>query len=163
MPVQQVTMEGLIDHLETILKRRFANQVSEIYFGDIGIYLPASFGASRREQKAVIALQPAYDHPIPGERVASHEQRNLGVTVIVMVNITPFFEARPQEAMGERLLVRLTTEIATFLNQEENLGLGGRVQWSEVGDIDWAWVARGDQAIRAAGISYQARVRIPRQ
>lgn len=155
-------MEGLIDHLERLLKNRFSNQVSEIFFGDIGVYLPASFSGSRREAKAVIALQPSFNYLIPGERVAAFEQRTLGVTIIVMVNITPYFEARPQEAFGERMLVRLVSDIATFLTQEENVTLNGRVQFSEVADIDWAWMARGDQAIRAAGISYSARVRIPR-
>ena len=162
MPVQPVEMEGLIDYLITLLKNRFSNQVSDFFFGDIGVYLPASFGGSRKDQKAVIAVQPAFNYLIPNERVAAQESRNLGVTVIVMVNITPFFEAKPQEAFGERILVRLTTDIATFLTQEENVTLGGRVQWSQVGDIDWAWVARGDQAIRAAGISFNARVRVPR-
>ena len=157
-----VTMEELVDYLADLLGRRFSRDVSNIYFGDIGVYLPSSFGGSRREQKAVIALSPSYNHLMEGERVAAHESRLLGITVIVMVNITPFFEAAPQEAYGERLLVRLTTEVATFLTQEENVNLGGRVRHTEVGDINWTWLAKGDQAIRAAGISYECRVRIPR-
>lgn len=162
MAVEQLDMEGLIDYLSDLLARRFSREVSNIYFGDIGVYLPASFGGSRRDQKAIIALQPAYNHLMEGERVAAHESRLLGIDIIVMVNITPFFEAAPKEAYGERILVRLTTEIAQFLTQEENVNLSGRVQMVSVGDIDWTWVAKGDQAIRAAGIAYEARVRIPR-
>lgn len=162
MPIAQVDMEGLVEHLSTLLQNRFSNKVSNIYFGDIGVYLPSAFGSSRRDQKAIVALSPAYNHPIEGERVAAFEQRLLGLDIIVMVNITPFFEAAPREAYGERMLVALTTEIADFLIQGDNENLGGRVQYSTVGDIDWAWVARGDQAIRAAGIGYECRVRIPR-
>ena len=72
------------------------------------------------------------------------------------------FEAAPKEAYGERMLVSLTTEIAQFLTQEENFTLGGLVTSTEVGDIDWAWVARKDQALRGAAIHYEARVRISR-
>lgn len=161
MPAQ-LDMEGLIDYLSDILARRFSREVSSIYFGDIGVYLPSAFGGSRRDAKAVIALVPAYNHLLEGERVAAFESRVLGIDIVTMVNITPFFEAAPKEAYGERILVRLTTEIAQFLTQEENVNLGGRVQMVNVGDIDWAWVAKGDQAIRAAGIAYECRVRIPR-
>lgn len=129
---------------------------------DIGIYLPSSFGSSRRDQKAVIALSPAYNRLLDDQRVASFENRILGVDIITMVNITPFFSANPQEAYGERMLVNLTTAIATYLTQTENEDLGGRVQYAKVGDINWAWMARRDQALRGAAVSYEARVRIPR-
>jgi len=157
-----VDMEGLVEHLRTILGQRFSREVSYVYFGDIGVYLPASFGGSRNDQKCIIAIQPAHDHLIEGSRVASEESRSLGVDIISMVNITPFFTASPTEAYGERILVRLTTQIAKFLTQEANVNLGDRVQTSTVNNIDWAWVAKGDQAIRAAAVSYVARVRIPR-
>ncbi len=158
----QLDMDGLIDYLLQILSRRFSNDVAQIYYGDIGVYLPSSFGSSRRDQKAIIALQPAYNHLLEGERVASVEYRLLGIDIIAMVNITPFFSANPQEAYGERMLVKLTTSIATFLTQTENENLGGRVQYARVGDINWQWMARKDQAIRGAAVSYEARVRIPR-
>lgn len=126
------------------------------------MYLPSSFGSSRRDQKAILAIQPAYNHLVEGERVASLEYRLLGIDIIAMVNITPFFSANPQEAYGERMLVKLTTAIATYLTQTENEDLGGRVQYARVGDINWTWMARKDQAIRGAAVSYEARVRIPR-
>jgi hypothetical protein len=158
----EVNMEGIIDHLSGVLSRRFANDISRIYFGDIGMYLPSAFGGSRQNPMAVVALQPSYNHPIEGQRVAAFENRLLGLHIIVMINITPYFEANPQEAFGERKLVRLTTQIADYLSQLELESLGDRVQYTRVGAIDWAWVAKGDQAIRAAGIAYEARVRIPR-
>lgn len=126
------------------------------------MYLPSSFGGSRQDQKAIIALSPAYNHLAENERVASAEYRLLGIDIIVMVNMTPFFEANPQEAYGERMLVKITTDIATYLTQEENVTLDNNVHFTKVGDIDWAWIAKSDQAIRAAGIAYEARVRIPR-
>lgn len=153
-------MEGVVDHLIDVLGYRFSNDVSNVYFGDIGVYLPSSFGGSRRDQKAIVAIQPSYNHLI--ERVAEMEHRLLGIDIITMVNITPFFEAMPREAYGERILVKITTQIAGFLTQLENENLGGRVAYAAVGDIDWAWVAKKDQAVRAAGISYECRVRLPR-
>jgi len=158
----QLDMDGLIDYLSSILSRQFSNQVSQIYYGDIGVYLPSSFGSSRRDQKAIIVLSPAYNRLLEDQRVASFENRVLGVDIITMVNITPFFSANPQEAYGERMLVKLTTALATYLTQTENEDLGGRVQHAKVGDINWAWMARKDQALRGAAVSYEARVRIPR-
>jgi hypothetical protein len=160
--VAHLNMDGLIDYMKDLLLRRFSREVANIYYGDIGVYLPSSFGGSRRDQKAVIALSPSYNHLAEGNRVHEFEERLLGLDIIAMVNITPFFEANPTEAYGERMLVKLTTEIATFLTQEENVTLGKRVHYTTVGDIDWAWVAKGDQAIRAAGIAYEARVRVQR-
>jgi hypothetical protein len=58
---KQVDMTGLIDYLEKILTGRFQRVVSKIYFGDIGVYLPDSFGGSRKEQKAIVALAPSYN------------------------------------------------------------------------------------------------------
>jgi hypothetical protein len=159
---ENVSMEAVVDVLSDVLARRFGGRVSNIYFGDIGVYLPASFGGSRSTQKAVIALSPVYNYLQEGSRVAVQETRLLGIDIITLVNITPFFEAAPKEAYGERMLVSLTTEIAQFLTQEENFTLGGLVTSTEVGDIDWAWVARKDQALRGAAIHYEARVRISR-
>jgi hypothetical protein len=160
--MEHLDMDGLIDYLTVILSRRFSNDVAQIYYGDIGVYLPSAFGSSRRDQKAIIALNPAYNHLMEGERVASTEYRLLGIDIISMVNITPFFSANPSEAYGERMLVKLTTAIATFLTQTENETLDGRVQYARVGDINWTWMARKDQAIRGAAVSYEARVRVPR-
>jgi hypothetical protein len=157
-----VGMEQVIDYLADLLGRRFSGRVSNIYFGDIGVYLPSSFGGSRQTQKAVIALSPVYNYLQEGSRVPSEETRLLGIDIITMVNITPFFEAAPKEAYGERMLVALTTEIAEFLTHENNFNLNGLVTSTEVGDIDWAWIARKDQSIRGAGIHYEAKVRVRR-
>ena len=162
MAVQHVDMTGLIDYLSQLLGSRFSRDVAQIYYGDIMVYLPSSFGGSRKEQKAIIALSPAYDHVIPESRVASQESHLLGLDILVMVNITPFFKANPTEAYGERMLVNLTTAITRFLVQAENENFGGRVQFAQVNGIDWSWLARDDQAIRAAGIQYECRVRLPR-
>lgn len=158
----QVDMDGLILYLKDLLSVRFSKKVSQFYYGDIGVYLPSSFGASRKEQKAIIALQPVYNRLLEGTRTVASEDRLLGVDIISMVNITPFFKANPTEAYGEQMLVQLTTEIYKFLAQEENVNLQGRVSYAEVGDIDWAWVPKDDQAIRGAAIAYECRVRVPR-
>jgi hypothetical protein len=159
---QDASMEKVIDVLMDVLGRRFSQKVSNVYFGDIGIYLPASFGGSRNQQKAVIAISPLYNYLQEGSRVAAQETRLLGIDIITLVNITPFFEAAPKEAYGERMLVNLTTEISQFLTQEDNMDLGGILASSTVGNIDWAWVARNDQALRGAAIHYEARVRVDR-
>lgn len=152
------TMEEVIDYLMTLLYNRFSDTVSQVYFGDIGIYLPQSFGGSRRDQKAILALSPENDHPIEGSKTELYENRLVRLNIITMVNITPFFKANPEEAYGERMLVRLTTQIKNFLNEADNERLGGRVRATKVREIDWAWTARGDQAIRAARILYEWRI-----
>lgn len=129
---------------------------------DIGIYLPSSFGASRKEQKSIVALQPTYDRLLEGSRTVASEDRLLGVDIISMVNITPFFKANPTEAYGEQMNVLLITEIRKFLAQEENVNLQDRVAYAEAGDVDWAWMPKDDQAVRGAALAYECRVRVPR-
>jgi hypothetical protein len=155
-------MDELIIYLQSLLEKKFSNEVANFYYGGIGVYLPSSFGGSRRDQKCVIALSPVNSKLIEGERVAISEQRHLAVDIITLVNITPFFEASPREAYGERMLVKLTSRIHEFLTHEDNVNLQGHVQFTKVGDIDWEWTGRGDQALRGAAIAYQARVRVPR-
>lgn len=158
-----LTMEQLIDFIEYDLAYEFSNEVSQIYFGDIGVYLPSSFGGSRRDQKAIIALNPMYNRLVEGTRTAASEYRELGVEILVLVNITPFFTANPDEAYGERMLVRLTTSIADFLTRLENVDLQDRVSYTEVRNINWEYRPSDDQALRAAGIEFVARVYITRQ
>jgi hypothetical protein len=155
-------MEQLVDHLRHILTYQFSRDVSRVYFGDLGEYIPANFGGSDKEPKAIIALNPKYSRPHPGGKTAGHEYRDLGVDIIVMVNVTSQFTANPDEAYGERKLVRLTTEIYEFLNKRDNTDLKGLVQYTKILDIDWEWQQRGDTAVRAAGIEYEARVIVPR-
>lgn len=155
-------MDGLIEYLKSIISKRFSSKIAQIYYGDIGVYLPSSFGSSRKEQKAIIVLSPSYNRLMDNERNAASEYRLLGVDIIGLVNITPFFRVDPPEAFGEKMLVTLITEIATFLTQEENINLQDHVHFTTVRDIDWSWFPKGDQAIRGVAISYEARVRIPR-
>ena len=164
--VEQVRFSGLIQHLQEVLSRRFSSRVARIYYGDIGIYPPAVFGTSRATQKAIIALTPIYNKELENQRTAISENREYGLRIVVMMNITPFFEASPTEAYAERQLTELAEEIATFLTQQENVQLGGRVQWSSVGDIEYGWIQRESentvQYIRAAAVEYSARVRVKR-
>lgn len=155
-------MDGLVEYLKSTILRNFSSKIAKMYYGDIGVYLPSAFGSSRNDQKAIVVVQPTYNRLMKSERTAASEFRLLGVDIIVLVNITPFFRVDPPEAYGEKMLVKLTTEIATFLTQEENINLQDHVHFTEVGDVDWAWVAKGDQAIRGAAIAYEARVRVPR-
>lgn len=158
-----LNVEGLIDHLALVLGAQFANDVSQIYFGDVGIYPPKAFRNARNEEKMVVALIPNYDKLQPGSRTAASESRLLGVFIAVMVNMTPYFEAMPVEAPAERQLVRLVTRIREYLAQDANFDLDGRVVSTRVGDVEWEWMQRGNNAIRAAAIEYEALVDVSRQ
>lgn len=149
-------MEGLVDYLAKLLGKQFASDVSQIYFGDVGIYPPKAFQNSRGEPKTVIALVPAYDHADPKSISGHSEIRKLGVDVAVLVNMTPYFKAMPEEAFGERLLVRVTERIRAFLAQAENETLQRQVRFVRVGDINWRWMQRGkDASVRAAAIELE--------
>lgn len=160
--VEQFRFTELINYLKNILARRFAARVSRIYFGDIGKYPPSAFGASQGTQKAIIALDPVYNALIPNTRNAAFEEREYGLQIIVLMNLTPFFEANPEEAYAERELTDISEEIATFLTQDENLTLNGRIRSSQVGDINLKWLKRENQYLRAAAVSYTTRVKISR-
>jgi hypothetical protein len=163
MAEQDLDMEGLIDHLAKMIGRQFSADIANIYFGDVGIYPPKAFRNGRGEEKMVLVLSPNYDKPVKGTLTAASETRDLGVFVAVMANLTPYFQAMPSEAPAERQLVRLITRIRTFLAQDENFDLGGRVLSTTVGDVNWDWMQRGDNAIRAAAIEYGALSDVSRQ
>lgn len=154
--------EDLIDHLKPLLQNTLTNDVTNIYYGDIGVYLPAHFIGPRKENRAVLALAPAFDRLIEGTRTASQESRLIGVDVIALVNITPYFRASPKEAYGERQLSELMRKIRTFLTQQSNVNLDGRVQFFSVGDINWSWLQRENLSLRGASLEVTARVKVDR-
>lgn len=157
-----VDTEDLIDHLMPMLRNLLANDVTNVYYGDIGVYLPSHFLGPRKENKAVLAVSPSFDRLEEGTRVASQETRLIGVNIIGFVNITPDFKASPTEAYGERRLSQLMKKIRTFLSQQENVTLGGRVQYLSVGDITWRWMQRDNLALRGAALEVTARVKVSR-
>lgn len=154
--------EALIDHLKPLIESEFSRYVSNVYFGDIGIYLPSSFSGTRREPKAIIALSPAFDRLVEGSRTPLSEYRDITVDIIALVNITPYFTAAPEEAYGERALAALMNKMRKFLTQFEHRTLGDRVMEFQVGDINWAWTGRESDAIRAASLDVNARIRVSR-
>jgi hypothetical protein len=157
------TVEEIIEYLQNILENEFSGAVTSVYFGDIGVYPPIVFGASRADQKAILVIQPTFDRPIVSERSPASEVRTIGLQVIAMVNITPFFTALPSEAYGERMLARLITAVAKFLASEANETLDGRVNFARVQDINWQWSIRKDQSLRGSAINYEVDVTVSRQ
>lgn len=155
--------EDLIDHLLPMLQTHLANDVSRVYYGDIGVYLPSHFLGPRKEQRVVLALSPAYDRLMEGSRVAHQETRLIGVEIIALVNITPYFEAQPTEAYGERQLSDAMRKIRTYLTQQANSQLDGRVQYFSVGEITWSWVQRNNLSLRGAVCLVEARVKVDRR
>lgn len=160
-----VDIEGLIDYLVQLLGKQFADEVATIYFGDPGIFPPQAFQDSKgKPTKAAIAILPNYDrYDTESGRSFAGEFRRYGVHVIVLINMVPYFEAMPKEAIGERQLVRLAGRIRQFLAHEMNATLAGRVGTTTVGDINWNWMMRDQTAIRAAAIEYEVGVYISRQ
>lgn len=155
-------IEDILTILQEALKSTFVDEVSHVYFGDISNYLPSAFIGENKRQSAVIALAPDYDHPYGNERVAAHETRELAINIMVLANISNEFVANPQEAFGERRLLRLVNNIRTYLTQQANEDLANLVMYTEIGDIDWTYRIREEQAIRIAVISYIVRIRIRR-
>ena len=158
----QTQIERIVDTLRHAIQNKFPQQISNTYFGDIINYLPSAFIGENRRQSAVVAVAPDFSHPMEGERVSAHELRTVNINIMVLVNITGDFEATPQEAFGERRLVRLTEQIADYLSQQANEDLEGLVLYTHVGDIDWTWAIKPDQAIRIAIISFLVRIRVRR-
>lgn len=153
--------EALIDHLMPMLKNYLGSEVSQIYFGDVGVYLPSHFLGPRKEPRAVLALTPGYDRVL-GQKVASQETRIIGVDIIGLVNITPYFEASPKEAYGERQLAALMRKIRSYLSQQEHVQLDGRVHYFDVGDITWNWMQRKNLSLRGAALEVRATVKVSR-
>jgi hypothetical protein len=150
-------MDGLVLHLGQVLKKQFADDISQIYYGDVVVYPPKAFQNPAGEWRTAVALVPAYDREADGGRNPASEIRDLGVLIVPMVNMTPFFEALPSEAFGERMLVRLTHRIRLFLAQRSNMTLNGNVARALVGDVEWHWAQRDKMPIRAAAITYEVQ------
>ena len=158
-------MEGLIDYLVQLLGKQFADDLATIYFGDPGIFPPQAFQDSRgKPTKAAIAILPNYDrYDAKAGRSLAGEFRRYGLYIVVLINMVPYFEAMPKEAVGERQLVRLVGRIRQFLAHETNATLNQRVGTAVVGDINWNWMIRDQTAIRAAAIEYEVGVYVSRQ
>lgn len=158
-----VPMVEVIDHLSKMIMKQFYPFVSQIYFGDVGVYPPKAFQLPSGQQGAVIALIPAYDKEHDDNNdTAAGVFRNIGIDIVVMINLTPFFEAMPENAPAERNLVRLVTHLREFLEKQSNIDLAQKVTMVNVGDITWAWQQRKNDAIRAAAIEFEATVYIDR-
>jgi len=157
-PIQDT--EDLIDHLKPLLEKILSNEVSRIYYGDIGVYLPTHFIGPRKQNQAVLVLQPAYDRL--EQRVASQETRLIGIDIIGLVNMTPYFKANPDEAFGERQLSDIMKKVRVFLTQQENVNLDGRVQYLSVEDIRWSWIQRDNLSLRGASLTVEVRIKVNR-
>lgn len=155
------TMDNLIDALKRALEQQFPDDISQVYYGDVGLYPPKAFQDNRGQQRRVVAIVPSSD-TLDDNRNPMAEIRTLTVNVIVMVNMTPYFEAMPPEAIGERSLVQLVEKVRTFLAQADAMTLGGRVLTSKVPSVEWDWVQRGTNAIRAAAIEFAVKVQVMR-
>lgn len=155
--------EDLIDHLKPMIERELGNEISRTYFGDIEVYLPGHFKGPRNSDRVVLVFNPAYDRLEEGTRTAASEYRLIGLDIIGFVDITPYFKASPDEAYGERRLASFMRKLRTYLTQQVNTNLDGRVQNFLVGDVNWARQKRDNLSIRGAGLEIQARVRVPRQ
>ncbi len=155
-------MDNLIDYLIPLIQRQFFDDVSYVYYGDIGLYPPQAFKGPNKEDKLVVAIIPNFDRPVDGSRSAMSEFRDIGVFIAVMVNMTPYFERLPKEAFGERKLVQLTNRIRAFMQQDKNFDLQRQVSTSRVNSIDWDWQPRGDNYLRMAAIDYQVTIEVSR-
>lgn len=156
-------MEQLVDYLIPLIGRQFSDEISFVYFGDIGLYPPAAFTKPNKEQAAAIAIIPNFQKPVLGSRSAASEFIEVGVFIGIMINMVPYFTRLPPEAFGERKLVQLTQKIAAFLQQDTNMTLQQQVATSRVNSIDWEWLQRGNESIRAASIDYQVTIEVDRR
>lgn len=164
-PVSSKSIEdsvALVDHLQALLTKQLAQDISKTYFGDIGVYLPEDFKGARNSERAVLVFQSDDDRLEEGTRTRASEYRIISVTIVGMVNITTEFKAKPSESYGERRLSQVMSKIRKFLTQDENTTLGGRVEHFSVGDLSWATFPRDKLMLRGAGLEVTARVRVPR-
>lgn len=156
-------MEQLVDYLIPLIGRQFSDEISFVYFGDIGLYPPSAFTKANKEQACAVTIIPNFQKPVQGTRSALSEFVDLGVFIGVMVNMVPYFQRLPPVAFGERTLVQLTQKIAAFLQQDTNMTLQQQVATSRVNSIDWEWLQRGNDSIRAASIDYQVTIEVDRR
>lgn len=155
-----LNLEGVIDLLIKLLSRQFANDVSSIYFGDIGMYPPNAFRDERGNWMPILAVEAVSNRKMEGGEVAAFEYRVLEVDVIVYVNMTPYFEAAPKAAFGERMLVRTSEKIRAYLAQLSNITFGRRVSRVLVRDVDYAPVYQPKNTyLRAAGIRLEVTIK----
>lgn len=153
----------VVEHLQEILGNQFPDEVTHIYYGDIGIYPPSVFRGVNKEYEFVIVLDPSSDRlDRKSGRTAAGEFRDLGINIRVMTDMTPFFEALPTEAIRERALVTFVERISLFLQQIENVDLNHNVSTTTVGDVDYDWEQRGDLMLRRALIEYSTKVYVSR-
>jgi len=161
-----LNLEGLIDLLIQIIQRQFANDVSSIYVGDVGIITPRAFMDANGNQKAAVMIVPVADTKLEGTETTASVDRVFAIDLVTLVNMVPFFQAMPQEAFGVRTLIRLTQKMRTFFSQSENFSLAGNVSRVVVDDVNYSNLARkykdDDYFYTAAAIRMEVTSNVPK-
>lgn len=154
-------VEGILRHFEELILREFGDDVAQVYIGDVGIYPPTAFQDAAGNNKLAISVQVDNIGKADKRTVsAAGEVRPLTINLVAMVNMIPFYEAMPTEAYGELMLVRFVTRFYEWLTLTENQTLNGLVTSSEVVGVDFDFMQRGNMAIRAAAIQWEASIYI---
>ena len=146
--MQSISTEETIDYIVKKIRSKFPNNFAAVSFGDVGIYTPDMFKAARGISLPIVAISPQYDRLVPETRTVASEVRARGIDVITIVNMIDEFEARPEEAVGERSLVKATQLLIDYLGENEMVTLDGQVSFVGLGDITWEWLVGDRQILR---------------
>jgi len=154
------SVEDIIDYHAVLIREYFADEVSQIYFGDVGIYPPSAFQNRIGEQRIAVSLQIDSLKPVPRMQDLAGGLWDLHLNIVPMANMVPEFQALPEAAFAERRILAFTTRYAHLLMQTELSTLHGRVTTSAVEGIDYEYMNRGDLAVRGAAIQWRGQVYI---
>jgi hypothetical protein len=154
-------IEQIVLYFEDVIHRDFADDVSQVYIGDVGIYPPSAFQDSNGNDMVAVSIQ-IENIGKADDKTRSHagEVRPVLINIVPMINMVPEFEAMPTKAFGEMRLLKFVTRMTDWLSKSENSTLHGRVTTSEYLGVDFDFMQRGAMSIRAAAIRWEAKVYI---
>jgi hypothetical protein len=152
------TVEEILDYHAQLIRQYLADDVSQIYLGDVINYPPIAFQNRLGEQRLVVSI--IVDDMIPQQLDQAGGVWDLRVSIVAIANMVPEFRAMPEEAFAERRIIRFISRYSQLLSKTENSTLQGRVTASSVNGVEFDYMKREELALRGAAIQWSAKVYI---
>lgn len=159
-------MEDIVDKLVAELKTFSATPdaqggivelltIEAVYWGDPGVMPVNSYPC--------FTVQPTKD--VPEKETTSYEVRDNDVLITLLIDAREFFDATPDEATGDRVLVKAMERARQWFRRDSNRSLDGLTGVREVKAtaVDYNVQVRGSVIAKAAQMTLRVNQQRARQ
>jgi hypothetical protein len=127
--------------------------IQAIYFGDPGLIPVSLFPA--------VTVEP--DEDSDQTQTTGYDTLALTISVSFYLDARAYFEAGPDEALGDRKLVQAAAQMRRWLQRIEKRRLDGEVLDVKVTQVEYRKTYKGDVPVKVARLALLVRKNYPRQ